>query len=116
MSFGFQISIRLSKVTKYRCSFEPVNMRTTEEYLNDYYNKVNELADKGELWRLRVTEVEFVSEIERLRKFEEEMKDCKTLNQYHIQRNIESSVAVMLMNRMTNEEMRRQIENNLNEI
>lgn len=45
------------------------NMKTTEEYLDDYLDKYNELKKKNELWRLRVTPEEFIAEVERRKRF-----------------------------------------------
>ena len=64
-------------------------MESNEKYLEKYLLKKAELEKKGELWRLRVTQEEFLSEIQRLRKHEIDAKNNSTLNEYHIQRNID---------------------------
>jgi small-conductance mechanosensitive channel len=83
-------------------------MKTTEEYLEDYFAKQNELSSKGELWRLRVTQEKFLSEIQRLREYEIDLKNSE-LNENHIQRNIEATIAVMLMDAYTFEEKKEQV-------
>lgn len=85
-------------------------MKTTEEYSTDYFNKLKELSSKGEQWRIRVTHEEFLSEIERIRTYEIENKKNSHLNEYHIQRNVEGMIAVMLMDKVTIEEAREQCE------
>lgn len=85
-------------------------MKTTEEYSNDYFNKLNELSGNGEQWRIRVTHEEFLSEIERIRAYEINARKSKLLNEYHIQRNIEGMISLMLMDCATVEEAREQFE------
>lgn len=80
-------------------------MESNEKYLEEYFFKKMELAQKGELWRLRVTQEEFFSEIQRLREYEIDAKKNSNLNEYHIQRNIEGTISVMLMDACTHEEM-----------
>lgn len=82
-------------------------MESDEKYLEEYLLKKAELETKGELWRLRVTQEEFLKEIQRLRKYEIDAKNS-TLNEYHIQRNIEGTISVMLMESCTLEEMKEQ--------
>jgi len=82
-------------------------MESDEKYLEEYLLKKAELEAKGELWRLRVTQEEFLKEIQRLRKYEIDAKNS-TLNEYHIQRNIEGTISVMLMESCTLEEMKEQ--------
>lgn len=83
-------------------------MESDEKYLEEYLLKKAELEAKGELWRLRVTQEEFLKEIQRLRKYEIDTKENCTLNEYHIQRNIEGTISVMLMESCTLEEMKEQ--------
>jgi len=83
-------------------------MESNEKYLEKYIQKKMELEQKGELWRLRVTQAEFISEIQRLRQYEIDSKENSTLNEYHIQRNIEGTISVMLMDILTLEEARGQ--------
>lgn len=83
-------------------------MKTTEEYLIDYLDKKNELSEKGELWRLRVTQEEFLAEIERLRVSEIYQKKSNSLSEYHIQKNVEEMIAALLMGIATLDEMREQ--------
>lgn len=83
-------------------------MESNEKYLKEYLLKKLELEQKGELWRLRVTEEEFISEIQRLREYEIDSKKNSDLNEYHIQRNIEGMIEVMLMNACTPEEAKEQ--------
>ena len=85
-------------------------MKTIEEYSTDYFDKLNELSSKGELWRIRVTHEEFLSEIERIRAYEIDMRKSEHLNEYHIQRNVEGMISVMLMEAVTIEEARKQCE------
>ncbi|MGI6319698.1 MAG: hypothetical protein ACOXZK_01735 [Bacteroidales bacterium] len=82
-------------------------MESDEKYLEEYLLKKAELEAKGELWRLRATQEEFLKEIQRLRKYEIDAKNS-TLNEYHIQRNIEGTISVMLMESCTLEEMKEQ--------
>lgn len=83
-------------------------MESNEKYLEKYLLKKAELEKNGELWRLRVTQEEFLSEIEKLRKFEIERKENNTLNDYQIQQNIEETIFIMLMDSCTFEEMKEQ--------
>ena len=39
-------------------------MKTNEEYLDDYFDKQNDLIRKGERWRLRVSPEEFIKGID----------------------------------------------------
>ncbi|MCF8373417.1 MAG: hypothetical protein K9H64_17495 [Bacteroidales bacterium] len=84
-------------------------MKSNEEYLNDYFQKQNELSRKGELWRLRVTPEEFLSEIDRIRNYEIENKKSNHLNEYHIRRNVDGMIEVMLMDRVTIQEAKEQL-------
>ncbi|NVN95144.1 MAG: hypothetical protein HXX18_07675 [Bacteroidetes bacterium] len=83
-------------------------MESNEKYINDFLFKKAELEAKGELWRLRVTQEEFLSEIQRLRKYEIDAKKNSTLNEYHIQQNIEGIISIMLMDACTFKEMKEQ--------
>ena len=83
-------------------------MEPNEKYLEKYLLKKAELEKKGELWRLRVTQAEFLSEIERLKEYEIYSKTNSSLNDYHIQRNIEGTISVMLMDACTLEEAKEQ--------
>ncbi len=83
-------------------------MKTTEEYLIDYFAKKRDLERKGELWRLRVTLEEFLSKLEIIMADTIENKKSKYFTEYHIQRNEEAQVEVMLMDKMTLEEMQEQ--------
>ena len=79
-------------------------MKSNEEYLNRYHQNKKILEEKDELWRLKLTEEEFISEIANIRRYGEEARKGNYLNEYHIQRNEEASVGVLLMNLMTKEE------------
>jgi len=79
-------------------------MKTTEEYSKDYFDKLNKFSIKGEQWRIRVTHEEFLKEIEKIRKYEIDERKGNQLNEYHIQRNIEGMISVMLMDSVTFEE------------
>src|ERR1035437_7164018 len=83
-------------------------MKSNEEYLKDFHQKQEDLTVKGELWRLRVTEEEFLTEIEKIRTYEIENKKNNHLNEYHIQRNVEGMIAIMLMDIVTFEEAKDQ--------
>jgi hypothetical protein len=83
-------------------------MESNEKYLEKYLLKKAKLEKKGELWRLRVTQEEFLSEIQRLREYEIDTKENSILNEYHIQRNIEGAISGMLMGSSTLEEMKEQ--------
>ncbi len=85
-------------------------MKSNEEYLNDYHLKKKDLEERGELWRLMVTEEEFISEIERIRKKGIESRKSSSLNEYHIQRNEEGQIGIMLMEKATYEEKLEQAE------
>jgi rubrerythrin len=87
-------------------------LKTTGQYLADYLKKYNELASKNELWRLRVTEQEFVTEIEKIRAWGAEARKANYLNEYAITRGENGQVAVLLMNKLTPEEAREQIKRN----
>lgn len=83
-------------------------MESNEKYLEKYILKKIELEQKGELWRLRVTQEKFLLEIQRLREYEINAKKDSNLNEYHIQRNIEGTISVMLMDAFTLEEAKEQ--------
>ncbi len=85
-------------------------MKTTEEYLDDYFDKYNKLKKQNELWRLRVTPQEFLLEVERIRAYGIEQRKTKYLNEYHIQKNQEGMIAVMLMDAMTHLEIKEQFD------
>ena len=85
-------------------------MKTTEEYSSDYFDKRNELSGKGEQWRIRVTHEEFLSEIEKIRAYEINERKSSHLNEYHIQRNVEGMISLLLMDNVTMEEAREQCE------
>ena len=85
-------------------------MKTTEEYLDDYFDNQNDLSSKGERWRLRVTPEEFIKEIERIRAYGIEARKSNYLTDYHIQRNEEGMVSIMLMDRVTLAEAKSQFE------
>jgi hypothetical protein len=83
-------------------------MKTTEEYLDDYLDKYNNLKKKNELWRLRVSPQKFLSEIDKIRTYGVDARERKYLNEYHIHKNEESMIEIMLMNAMTIEEIKDQ--------
>jgi hypothetical protein len=83
-------------------------MEATEVYLEKYLQIKAELEKKGELWRLRVTQEEFLKEIERLRQYEFDSMQYGTINEYSIQTTIENSITIMLMNKITAEEAKAQ--------
>ena len=83
-------------------------MNSTEEYISDYLEKYTTLLKKGELWRLRVTLSEFIKEIERIREYGSEQRKSNYLTEYHIQKNQEVGIEVMLMDAATREEMEAQ--------
>ena len=85
-------------------------MKTAEEHLDDYLDKYNLLKKKNELWRLRVTPQEFLAEIERIRAYGIEQRKSNYLTEYHIDRNQEAMISVMLMDAMTHDEMVEQTE------
>ena len=68
-------------------------MKTNEEYLDDYFDKQNDLIRKGERWRLRVSPEEFIKEIERIRAYGIEARKSKELTEYHIQSNEDGMVS-----------------------
>ena len=76
-------------------------MKATEDYIDDFLDKYNELIKKEELWRLRVTPQEFIAEIERIRKYGKEARKSNYLNEYHIQCNENGMVSNMLMDKVT---------------
>jgi hypothetical protein len=79
-------------------------MKTDEEYLDNYFDKYNELKKKNELWRIRVTPQEFLAEIGKIRQYGIKERKGNYLTDYHIQRNEEVMISVLLMDRMTKEE------------
>ena len=83
-------------------------MKPTEEYLKEYYDKLYELSSKGEEWRIGVTPEEFLLEIERIREYEICNANNKHLKEFHIQRNVEGMISVMLMDKVTLEEAKEQ--------
>ena len=57
-------------------------MESNENYLEKYFLKKIELEQKGELWRLRVTQEKFLLDIQRLREYEIDAKTNSNLNEY----------------------------------
>jgi len=84
-------------------------MKTTEEYLDDYLDKYNDLKRKDELWRLRVSPQEFLLEIERIREYGVKLRQSNYFTEYHIQCNEKEQIVVMLMNRVTSDEFIAQV-------
>lgn len=87
-------------------------MKTNEDYLKDYDHKLDALIAKGEIWRIRVTRQEYLAEIERLRIYEIDELKSKRFNEYHIHKSINCTISIMLMDRVTHEEAKKQFENN----
>jgi len=75
-------------------------MESNEKYLEKYFLKKSELEQKGEIWRLRVTQEEFLSEIQRLREYEIDAKKNSNLNEYHIQQYSGKNLAMTFNNHM----------------
>lgn len=85
-------------------------MKTNEEYLFEYGIKKQELEKRGELWRLKFTEAEFLKEIEKVRgQYNDAIKYNGFLNEYHKSWSIEGMIEVLLMDKMTAEEAVEQI-------
>lgn len=80
-------------------------MKSNQEYLEIYNLRRKELDKKNELWRMKLSEDEFIVEIERIRKYGIEARKNSKLNEYHIQRSEEAQVYVLLMEQSTKEEM-----------
>jgi histidyl-tRNA synthetase len=80
-------------------------MKSNQEYLEIFNLKKKELEERGELWRMRVSEDEFIVEIEKIRRYGIEARKNSKLNEYHIQRSEEAQVYVLLMEKSTKEEM-----------
>lgn len=85
-------------------------MKTTEEYLDDYFDKYNELKCRNELWRIRVTVEEFLNEIERIKEYGIDQRKSNYLTSYHSGANQKAMVSVLLMDRVTLEEFISQCE------
>lgn len=85
-------------------------MKSTEEYLDDYHQKKNTLEAKNELWRLRVTGEEFIAGIEKIKKYGEEARKNNYINEFAIKSHENGQVEVLLMDKMTREEMLEQME------
>lgn len=81
-------------------------MKTTEEYLDDYFDKYNELKMKNDLWQLRVTPEEFLAEFERIRVYGTEERKNKYLNDFHVKSTQDNMISILLMDKMTREEMK----------
>lgn len=89
-------------------------MKSNQEYLEIYDLKRKELDEKGELWRMKLSKDEFIAEIKKIKKYGIEARKSSKLNNYHIQRNEEAQVSVLLMGKSTKEEMV-ELVNSLNE-
>jgi len=83
-------------------------MKTTEEYLDDYFDKYNDLKKNNDLWRLRVAPEEFLKEVERIRVYGKEERKNKYLNDFHIKSTQDNMISILLMDKMTREEMKEQ--------
>ena len=79
-------------------------MKSNEEYLQAYHLQVKSLEEKGELWRLRVSDIESISKVEEIRRYGIDARKSSQLNDHHIQRNEEAQVSIMIMNILTFEE------------
>lgn len=85
-------------------------MKTTEEYLDDYFDHYNDLKWRNETWRLRCSAEEFLAELDEIKKGAKESRKSGYLNEYHIQSNVRGQIAVLLMEKMTVEEFKEQCE------
>jgi hypothetical protein len=77
---------------------------TNQEYLQQYNEKYNSLANKNELWRLKVTQQEFMQQIAALRVYEAQQQQSNYFNAYTVDSNIKGSIAIILMDKLTFEE------------
>ena len=44
-------------------------MKSNSEYLDDYFDKYNDLKAKGELWRMRCSPEEFLKMLDKIRAY-----------------------------------------------
>ena len=72
-------------------------MKATDEYLDDYFDKYNELKKKNDLWRLRVTPEEFLAKIVRIRVYGTEKRKNKYLNDFHVESTQDNMISILLM-------------------
>jgi hypothetical protein len=84
-------------------------LKSTEAYLDDYLDKYNELKKLNELWRMRVTPQQFLTEIDRIRAYGIEARKNNYHNEYAITQYEKGKVEIMLMNNLTIEEMKAQV-------
>ena len=84
-------------------------MKSNEEYISDYIEKYTTLFKKGELWRIRVTLIEFIEGVERIRIDGEEKRKNNYFNEFAIQSSQNNSIEIMLMDNLTWEEKRAQV-------
>ncbi len=87
-------------------------LKTKEAYINDYRERYKALEAKNELWRLRVTEAEFIIKLDEIFAYAIKEKKSNCLNDYAIESNQKGAIAVMMMNVLTIEEAKAQFERN----
>ena len=84
-----------------------VEMETNEYYLELYDQKIQELEEKGELWRQILSKEEF---LEKLIAIKQSFRYSENLNEYHNQRNFDGLVSVLYHTRVTFEEAKRSLD------
>ncbi len=83
-------------------------MKTNEEYLQDYYNRINEFSKKGESWRLTITPEEFLKGIEEIRSRCINARKRNEFPESWIKNSEGAGVVLLLQGKITLEEARAQ--------
>ena len=87
-------------------------MHPNEHFLKQYDDLIKSYAEKGELWRMKMTREEFEEKLEAFRKQEAQDMLRKDVNLFSIQSNIEASISILLMPIMTMEEIKAHFKRN----
>ena len=82
-------------------------MKSTKEYLDDYFEMQKDLLRKGELNQLCVTQEEFLERVERIRAWGVEERKSNYLTEFYIQRSEERMFSILLMDKVEKNEYER---------
>ncbi len=72
-------------------------LKSREDYVDDYLDKYNELKARDALWRLRVQPQEFLDELDRILERSRRDRAGGSKNEYTIRRDELACISVLLM-------------------
>ena len=85
-------------------------MKLVEDYFDDYLDRYNILLKRNELWRLKLTPIQFIQKVEEIKLHGNEARKRGLLNEYHIERNEMGKISILLMDKLTWEEVMNDID------